>query len=202
MRRPIMIAAAVLVVLGAAGVTTLVALRGSGFTARGQPSALEGALAQRARRLLMPPDVRQAPNPVRATPATLADARSHFADHCAICHANDGSGDTEIGKNLYPPAPDMRREPTQELTDGELFYIIHNGVPLTGMPAWGGGDFSHDDDSWKLVHFIRHLPEITQQELQEMRKLNPKSALEIEEERAIRSFLSGEADTAPSEHTH
>jgi mono/diheme cytochrome c family protein len=202
MRRLITIVAALLVVLGAAGVTALVALRGSGFTARGRPSGLEAILARRARRLLIPPDIGQAPNPVRATPETLADARSHFADHCAICHANDGSGDTEIGRNLYPPAPDMRREPTQELTDGELFYIIHNGVPLTGMPAWGSGDFAHDDDSWKLVHFIRHLPEITPQEVQEMKRLNPKSAHEIEEERAIRSFLSGEADTAPSGHTH
>ena len=57
---------------------------------------------------------------------------------------------------MYPPAPDMRRAETQQLTDGELFYIIQNGVRLTGMPAWGGsgGDVSaHDEeDSWKLVH--------------------------------------------------
>ena len=54
-------------------------------------------------------------------------------------------------------APDMRQRETQSLTDGELFYIIQNGVRLTGMPGWGGGS-SHDElDSWKLVRFVRHL---------------------------------------------
>ena len=63
----------------------------------------------------------------------------HFADHCATCHANDGSGNTTIGKNLFPPAPDMRLAATQDLTDGELFYIIEEGVRFTGMPAWSSG---------------------------------------------------------------
>jgi mono/diheme cytochrome c family protein len=202
MRRVITIVTVILVILGAAAATALVALRGSGFTARRRPSGLETTLARRARRLLIPPEIGQVSNPVRATPEALAEARGHFADHCAVCHANDGSGDTEIGKNLYPPAPDVRREPTQELADGELFYIIHNGVPLTGMPAWGDGDFARDEESWKLVHFLRHLPEITPQELRQMKELNPKSVHEIEEEGAIRSFLSGESESAPPRHTH
>ncbi len=42
-----------------------------------------------------------------------------------------------MGRNMYPPAPDMRLAETQQMTDGELFYIIQNGVRLTGMPAWG-----------------------------------------------------------------
>jgi hypothetical protein len=54
-----------------------------------------------------------------------------------MCHANNGSGETEIGRNLYPKAPDMRQTKTQSLSDGELYYIIRNGVPMTGMPAWG-----------------------------------------------------------------
>ena len=67
----------------------------------------------------------------------LADARAHWADHCAVCHANNGSGDTMYGKTMYPRPPDMRQKDTQEMSDGELYYTIKNGVRLSGMPAFG-----------------------------------------------------------------
>ena len=89
----------------------------------------------------------------------------------------------------------MRLAPTQQLRDGELYYIIHNGVRWTGMPAWGEpGD---DPDSWKMVLFIRHLPKITGGELEEMERLNPKSPEEVEEERGEREFLEGGKPQAP-----
>lgn len=175
-----------------------------GFSARTRPGRIEAFLARNLRHLAIPASARSARNPVPLNDKVLAEARAHFADHCAICHANDGSGDTPIGRNLYPPAPDMRKEDTQELTDGELFYIIHNGIRFTGMPAWGEGPASADLASWKLVHFIRHLPYLTPDELAEMRRLNPKSAHEIEEEKAIEDFLSGRDDgaaTPPGEGT-
>lgn len=129
-------------------------------------------------------------SPVKATPETLADARAHWADHCATCHANNGSGDTPVGKNLYPKAPDMRGQATQGLSDGELYFIIENGIRLTGMPAWGkGGD--DDDDSWKLVAFIRHLPALTSEEQQEMERMNPKGTDEQQEEKEEEEFLKG-----------
>ncbi len=177
---------------------------GRGFTARGDPSVAETIVARRVRRLAIPNEIADATNPQPASPEVLGEALAHFADHCASCHANDGSGNTGIGRNLYPPAPDMQQEATQSLSDGELFYLIHNGVPFTGMPAWGDGDFSKDEDSWKLVHFIRHLPRITEKELARMKGLNPKSSHELEEEGAIRDFLTGRP--APSNdhrrHTH
>ena len=74
---------------------------------------------------------------------------------------NDGSGDTSIGRSLYPPAPDMRAARTQALSDGELFAIIENGIRLTGMPAWGTGTPEGERDSWALVHFIRRMPSLT-----------------------------------------
>jgi mono/diheme cytochrome c family protein len=114
----------------------------------------------------------------------------HWADHCAFCHANNGSGDTEVGKNLYPKAPDMRLADTQKLTDGELYYTIKNGVRLTGMPAWGeAGDT--DEDSWKLVHFIRHLSSLSPEEEKEMEQLNPKGPEEKLEEQQEEDFLKG-----------
>ncbi len=87
----------------------------------------------------MPGDARDRKNTVAASAENIEAGLAHWADHCATCHANDGSGDTTIGRNLYPKAPDMRKAPTQDLTDGELFYIIENGVRLTGMLGVGHG---------------------------------------------------------------
>ena len=174
-----------------------------GFSARDQPMAIEAFVARRLRHLAVPRSARQAQNPIPATPAVLAEARAHFADHCAFCHANDGSGQTEIGQNLYPKAPDMHQSETQSLSDGELFYIIHNGIRLTGMPAWGEDPPEEDLDSWKLVHFIRHLPELSPEELAEMKQLNPKAQHEWEEEEEMRKFLQGEeSHSTPPKHRH
>jgi mono/diheme cytochrome c family protein len=170
-----------------------------GFSAREQPSAIEAWVARRARAIALPPGARERTNPSADSPEVLQQARAHWADHCATCHANNGSGDTEMGKHLYPPAPDMRQADTQDLSDGELFYIIQNGIRLTGMPAWGGGSHHDEEDSWKLVRFIRHLPKLTQQEEAEMRELNPKSPDELKEEQEEKEFLNG---GQPNEHTH
>src|SRR5262245_44038633 len=114
------------VVAMAAGALFLHSSRG--FSAREQPSSLEAWSARDARALAMPADAKSVTNPVPDTPEVIAEGRAHWADHCFSCHANDGSGDTEVGKHLYPPAPDMRLAATQRLTDGELFYIIKNGI--------------------------------------------------------------------------
>ena len=172
---------------------------GRGFSAKDEPTFIEAFVARRVRSLATPRAARDAKNPVMSSPEVMDEAMAHFADHCATCHANDGSGDTAIGKGLYPKPPDMRAAGTQGLTDGELFYIIHNGIRLTGMPAFGQSD--EDTDSWKLVHFIRHLPSITSDELEKMKGMNPKSPLELEEEDAIRRFLAGE-DVQPPSHKH
>jgi len=168
--------------------------------ARQAPSSIESALARRLHSFSMPSDARPSKNPFASSPDILREASRHFADHCATCHANDGRGNTEMGRNLYPPAPDMRLARTQQLTDGELYYIIRNGVRWTGMPAWGepGGD---DADSWKLVLFIRHLPDINADELHDMERFNPKSAAEQEEEKQEEDFLNGRPAEAPS-HKH
>src|SRR5262245_60004236 len=175
-----------------------------GFSARSQPGWAETMVARRLRYLAIPRAARDATNPIPATPEVLAEAMAHFADHCAFCHSNDGSGNTEMGQGLYPKAPNMKLRETQGLTDGELFYIIHNGIRFTGMPAFGPQDGSAADaDSWKLVHFIRRLPDISDAELELMQTMNPKSPHELEEEEATRRFLEGE-DAEPAEqiHTH
>jgi len=195
----------VLFAVAIAIVAGLVLIRQSqGFSARQQPTAMERWAARKAREMAMPADVKSRTNPIANSPQVMAEARAHWADHCFSCHANDGSGDTLMGKNLYPPAPDMRLPATQQLTDGELFYIIQNGIRLTGMPAWGTGASHDEEDSWKLVHFIRHLPELTLEEKRAIEKLNPKSADELAEEQEEERFLRGEDshETTPEHHHH
>jgi mono/diheme cytochrome c family protein len=204
-RRTGIMALAVLLLIFA-GIALLVWIGGfsSGFSAREEPSALERELSDGFRRLAMPKRAKTLKNPVPNSPEALAEARAHWADHCASCHANNGSGDTQIGRSLYPKAPDMRSSGTQSLSDGEIYYLIQNGVRLTGMPAWGTADDGDaNQDSWKLVLFIRHLPEMTEQEANSMQKLNPKTAEEWEEEKTEQEFLDGSAPSgSASPHHH
>jgi mono/diheme cytochrome c family protein len=160
-------------------------LKKQGFSARKEPSALETTVARNMRNMAIPASARNEENPWKDldNAANRKEAREHWADHCAFCHANDGSGNTDTGKNMYPKPPDMRLAATQNLTDGELYYIIENGVRLTGMPAWGDARFiDQDDDTWKIVLFIRHLPHLTQEDLDDMKAYNPKGKMEEEDE--------------------
>ena len=163
-----------------------------GLSSRAKPTRIETVIARYARHLAIPANARLTQNPVLASTEDLRDARLHFADHCAICHGNDGSGETMIGGGLYPKPPDLRLPQTQNLTDGELYWIIENGVRFTGMPAFASGS-EHGDtqDSWKLVHFIRHLPHLTATERIEMERYNLKGPNDQEEEQQENDFLNG-----------
>lgn len=165
--------------------------RAGGFSARSEPTRLEAMLAQAMLKLATPEAIRDRRNPFPATPEAVQEGMNHFADHCAQCHANNGSGQTMLGAGMYPKPPDMRLAGTQRKTDGELFNAIENGIRLSGMPAFGGADGSTEVESWKLVLFLRHLPALSTQEEQAMEHGNPKSPSEMEEERREADFLNG-----------
>jgi mono/diheme cytochrome c family protein len=199
-----------LVVVIALAVAALVVgvayVRVTGLTAKAEPSAVEARAARFVRSLAVPADVRGRRNPVAASAEALADGLAHYADHCASCHGNDGSGSTEMGRGLYPKAPDMRLAMTQQLSDGELFYIIENGIRFTGMPGWSNGTQEGEDSTWRLVHFIRHLPQITPEEVERIGALAPRSPEEIRQELEEERFLRGDApapspSSTGSEHT-
>jgi predicted CXXCH cytochrome family protein len=135
-----------------------------GFSTAEEPSYLERVVAGAARQLAIPSKGRLEENPWNATPELLKEARENFLDRCASCHGEDGSGQTRIGRGLYPKVPDLRSRRTQQLTDGEIRYIIRNGVRLTGMPGWASQHGEPSDDSWKLVLFIRSLGRLTGEE--------------------------------------
>jgi mono/diheme cytochrome c family protein len=153
-----------------------------GVSAKDQPTAAEQFLARRVRDMAIARHAKTLSNPVQSSPDVIAEGREHFADHCALCHGNDGSGNTEVGRGLWPKPPDMRLAATQDLTDGELFWIIENGVRFTGMPAWSHAADEGEAASWHLVHFIRQLPKLTPEEIKEMEALNPKSPGEGQQE--------------------
>jgi len=144
-----------------------------GFSALATPSALEEFAATTARKMAVPSANRHLRNPIAPSAENIRAGMEHFSDHCATCHANDGGGQTFFGKGLYPKPPDLRAAGTQNKSDGELYYTIENGVRLSGMPAFGEAHTAAE--TWRLVLFIRHLPQITPEELNEMKTLNPKS---------------------------
>jgi mono/diheme cytochrome c family protein len=189
----------------AAGTVGLVRTLRYGFSARDKPTRLEVFVAKTTRHYSVPADLRNKKNPLPASQEVIAAGRAHFADHCAYCHANDGKGQTSIGQAMYPKVPDMTLPDTQSQGDGELFATIENGIRLTGMPAWGDGTADSAAGTWALVHFIRHLPQITPEELEEMKALNPKTREEMAAEAEEQKFLEGgdaSPPTSPSPHEH
>src|SRR3984957_19543844 len=156
-----LIAAVVLIAAGIYGVRLI----WRGLSTSQEPSYLETVVARTARNLAIPRKTRWEANPWKATPDILHEARESFLDRCAVCHGPDGAGQTQDGRNLYPRVPDLRLPLTQNLTDGEIRYIIRNGVRLTGMPGWAKPHDEQSDDSWKLVLFIRDLRQSTKEEL-------------------------------------
>lgn len=167
MKAKILMAVFLLLAVGAVAVFWW--FRSHGFSARAEPSWLEKKLAQHARKIATPAGAREMKNPFLETEASLTEAKEHFIEHCSICHGIDGRGQTVIGRNLYPKVPLMTDAETQQLTDGELFYIISNGVRFTGMPAWGGED--SPESIWGLVAFIRRLPKLTPEEIKLMQEM-------------------------------
>ncbi|MGH9881880.1 MAG: c-type cytochrome [Pyrinomonadaceae bacterium] len=183
----------------------LLYLRGHGFSAREEPTWMERVMAQNARKIATPADAKTLINPrLQQSEEMMAEADEHFVEHCSICHGIDGRGDTTIGRNLYPKVPDMTQAQTQELSDGELYYIIFNGIRLTGMPAWGSED--KPEAILDLVALIRRLPKLSPEELQRLQKAAREAGGELSEqapesEKKEAGEPPKEGETKPK-HTH
>jgi mono/diheme cytochrome c family protein len=96
-------------------------------------------------------------NPVAATPETIADGKQMFTSYCMVCHGLDGQNTgVPFANTISPPVPSLASPEVQAYTDGQLKWIIENGIYPSGMPP-SKGDFS-DDDMWRMVVYIRHLP--------------------------------------------
>ena len=132
-----------------------------GFRASSTPGTWETAVARYLRDFTIPRAERRRTNPFAGDPNALQQGRQAFLARCAFCHGIDGRGATPIGANQYPRVPDLRLPATQRLSDGDIHYIIENGVQLTGMPAMHSQSSS---ESWKLVAYIRNFRSATPRE--------------------------------------
>jgi mono/diheme cytochrome c family protein len=105
-------------------------------------------------------------DPYAGDPAAIATGFDHYRENCVMCHGAPGVAGAELSKGLNPPAPSLDNE-ENDTGDGELFWVIKHGIRMTPMPAFGP---THtDEEIWKIVAFIRHLPDLTAQERDSLR---------------------------------
>src|SRR5512143_871196 len=101
-------------------------------------------------------------NPFSASADVLREGFEHYKENCVVCHGAPGVDVAEIGQGLNPPAPELTLPRVQRRPDGELFWIVSNGIRMTGMPAFK--PTHKPEEIWKIVAFMRHLEEITSEE--------------------------------------
>lgn len=104
----------------------------------------------------------KAANPLARSPQAAAAGLALFKTHCVECHGAPGIDPTEAGASLNPPAPGLTLPRVQARSDGELHWIVSNGIRMTGMPAFGG--FKSEEEIWQLVAAVRRLSRLTPEE--------------------------------------
>jgi mono/diheme cytochrome c family protein len=96
-------------------------------------------------------------NPIAYSEAVAKEGGEHFQHHCQICHGLDGQNTgVPFAEHMSPPVPDLTSKDVQDYKDGQLKWIIENGIAPSGMPAWKG--ILDEEEMWHIVHYIRHLP--------------------------------------------
>lgn len=98
-------------------------------------------------------------NPLRNTAETAKDGQAAFSNYCIVCHGLDGQNTgVPFAVSLSPPVPSLASKEVQSYTDGQLKWIIENGISPSGMPASRG--ILNDNDMWSIVVYLRHLPPV------------------------------------------
>jgi mono/diheme cytochrome c family protein len=120
-----------------------------------RPGNLETRAANKAKKVAI--GGKEWKNPVPNNEAVIRSGAKYFHQYCQVCHGPDGHNTGVIfADRMSPPVPDLAQEDTQEYTDGQLNWVIQNGIRFTGMPGWEG--VLTDRQAWEIVRFIRHLP--------------------------------------------
>ena len=150
--------AAVITLSSLAAVALVGASLASSFnlSALPQPGKFETSIADGAKNFLVHREARN--SSLKEPPIAQGDldnAQNVFGSECATCHGNDGRTPTDMGRGLYPRAPDLGNDEVQHWSDPEMFWIIRNGIRLTGMPAFGKQ--LSEQETWSLVRYLRTL---------------------------------------------
>lgn len=123
-----------------------------------EPGHLETVLATRAKRTIVRRSSRHGiPLAPTNLQASIEEGDKLFGTECASCHGIDGHKPTDTGRWMYPRAADLASAEVQRYSDRELFWIVKNGIRLSGMPAFGRVE--SDEHIWNLVHYVRTLPD-------------------------------------------
>ena len=121
----------------------------------GTPGDLETSVVQEVKKVTI--GGKDWKNPTPDDEASVKEGMEHFQHHCQVCHGLDGHATgVPFAAMMDPPVPDLSEKEIQEYADGQLKWIIENGIAPSGMPAWKG--MLGDDEMWKIVRFLRKLP--------------------------------------------
>jgi cytochrome c len=133
------------------GVAALVSCK-----AREGPSHIESTIVKEVKQKITIGG-REWKNPVTDTEDSQREGGEHFQHHCMICHGLDGHATgVPFASRMDPPVPDLSSRDVQGYTDGQLKWIIQNGIAPSGMPDWNG--ILNEGEMWNIVNYLRHLP--------------------------------------------
>ncbi len=153
MKRSILIAV-IAMVCGA--LVSIVGFTQMDLSALPEPGHLETVVATRVKHALIRRSSRKGVPPAPANArASVEEGDKLFGIECAACHGLDGHKATDAGRWMYPRAADLTSPAVQQYSDSELFWIVKNGIRLSGMP--GFGKVESDEHIWDLVHYVRTL---------------------------------------------
>ena len=122
-----------------------------------EPGKTETLLATKAKRFFIERAGRS-PLPTEPSdrPSSIPEGDKLFGTDCSECHGFTGRKPTDAGRWMYPRAADLGSAEIQRYSDRELFWIVKNGIRLSGMPVFGRVE--SDEHIWNLVHYVRTLP--------------------------------------------
>ncbi len=157
------VALAALIVVSVVGLVMWV----HGFNSRATPSEMEAIVAMKVHDSSIPDRYETMKNPLANGGVNLIEAGGQYEEHCAACHGDSGNGEPKFHGLMYPRPSNLRSKDTQEMSDGEIYFIIKQGIRYSGMPAFGkpGND---DEHAWEMVAYVRHLPKLTPAEEQQV----------------------------------
>lgn len=138
------------------------------WSAAQEPGRVEKILAQHALQSWIKRNAPAQANPISPTAESLKSAKAEYQEHCAACHGLDGSAKNRFEAEFYPRVPKLTAVQIQKLSDGEIYFIVANGIRNTAMPAFGKTHSA--EDMWKTVLWVRHLARLSPEEKAAIKK--------------------------------